>query len=117
MSESAALAQKIADYEERHYGPISPGYPGPSKSAEVRDIARMIDDERLGWGFQELANHACGKLPEGWTINVSLERGSGCVDLLNPDGDLRDSGPSSCDESIPECVRRLVQAAIDYDSR
>lgn len=47
------LAERIAEYEERHYGPISPGYAGPSKGAEVDAIARMIDEER----FQPLGDN------------------------------------------------------------
>lgn len=38
------LATRIADYEEKQYGKISPGYPGPSKQSEIAAIARMIDE-------------------------------------------------------------------------
>jgi len=40
---SAAAAREIAAYEEEHYGKISPGYPGPNKSAEQQAIEAIID--------------------------------------------------------------------------
>jgi hypothetical protein len=41
--EAMDAAEAVSDYEEKHYGPISPGYPGPAKHTEVNDIARIID--------------------------------------------------------------------------
>lgn len=38
--------------------------------------------------LHELANQACRDLPEGWIIEIHLERGSGYIDLFNPNGDL-----------------------------
>jgi hypothetical protein len=38
-----AAAERIAAYEQKHYGPISPGFPGPSKEAETRAITAIIE--------------------------------------------------------------------------
>lgn len=35
-------AEEIADYEERSFGKISPGYAGPSKPAEIRAISEIL---------------------------------------------------------------------------
>ena len=67
--------------------------------------------------FSDWCQQACKSLPDGWRVSIQLENGSGWADLFNPKGDLRDTGPVDCDESIPECVRRLVASAIDYDGR
>jgi hypothetical protein len=64
--------------------------------------------------FSDSCQHACKSLPDGWRVSIQLENCSGWVDLFNPEGDLRDTGPVDCDESIPECVRRLVKAATEY---
>jgi hypothetical protein len=41
--EAMDAAEAVSNYEEKHFGPISPGYPGPAKHTEVNDIARIID--------------------------------------------------------------------------
>lgn len=70
-----------------------------------------MDDETIGHAVQKLANSVCGNLREGWKISIQLERNAGWVDLFNPDDELRDTGPVDCDESIVECVLRLVETA------
>lgn len=35
----------------------------------------------------DIFNEACRELPEGWRIAVYLDRGSGCVELEDDDGE------------------------------
>jgi hypothetical protein len=46
------------------------------------------------------ANHACEHLPEGWTLELHLEQGSGYFDLIDPKGhtiDQEDYGSCDCE--------------------
>lgn len=76
-----------------------------------------MNDTAISEAVNSLGNSVCKDLPEGWQVLLCMERGAGWVDLLNPNGDLMDTGPMCVEESLMECVRRLVKAAIDYDKR
>jgi hypothetical protein len=50
---------------------------------------------------------ACAELPEGWNIEIGLERGAGWVDLRGPDGEKIDL------ENDVDCFDWSIHAAID----
>ena len=56
-------------------------------------------------------NDAADKLPEGVRISITLEHGSLTVELIDSVEELRDRGPVDGDESLGECIDRLVDAA------
>jgi hypothetical protein len=48
-------------------------------------VARLIHlDFAVAW------NMACRDLPEGWSIDINLEKGSGWLDLWQPNGEKYD---------------------------
>lgn len=58
--------------------------------------------------------HAAEALPEGWTITVEVERGSGSVLLYNPQGDEVDEGFGGGDHFYEEIEEAVAYAcALD----
>ena len=55
----------------------------------------------------EIIENACADLPEGWEIRINLERNSGTVSLLDPEGDEVEF------PSENECLSESVQDALD----
>jgi hypothetical protein len=58
--------------------------------------------------LEELANAACEHLPDGWELELKLERGSGGVTLFDPCGTdpeiSFDGNDLSLDEQVQVCV-------------
>jgi hypothetical protein len=51
------------------------------------------DDARGHWNpiyNTDPVQRACGELPEGWEIEITLEQGAGCVYLIDPTGERTD---------------------------
>lgn len=53
----------------------------------VRLVERVKELEANGPSFNELVNRAARDLPEGWMIGMLVERHSGSVKVISPDGD------------------------------
>jgi len=58
-----------------------------------------------------LANNVCQQLPEGWQLNMCMERGAAWVQLSNPDGNdviLPDAADKSLEQQVNDalCVAR-----------
>lgn len=47
--------------------------------------------------LNQAANEACRDLPDGWTLELYMEKGSGYLTLTNPAGD-EVFVPGSCDD-------------------
>jgi hypothetical protein len=53
----------------------------------------LTDDARSHWNpiyNTDPVQRACGELPEGWEIEITLEQGAGCVYLIDPTGERTD---------------------------
>jgi hypothetical protein len=65
--------------------------------------------------LQELANKCAGDLPELWSIQLRLERHSGGVVLIDPDGDEDDiSLESGVEAAILQALEIAVNEAPTY---
>lgn len=62
--------------------------------------------------LQDVANHACEMLPNGWSIEIHMENGAGCVNLWDPDGNQ--TGYAGDSESLQGSVIKAVQHAVKY---
>lgn len=70
----------------------------------------MIDKNTT---FMAACDEVCGALPEGWTITVELERDSGAVVLMNPEGD---DVEFPCNyESIAQQLKDAVDHAVEQE--
>ncbi len=54
---------------------------------------------------------AAGELPEGWVINICVERDAGWVSLEDENGHEEGNGPVDSEESYADCVLRLIEEA------
>jgi len=63
--------------------------------------------------LEEAINKAAEELPEGWMISVYVERGAAWVILEDEEGLELGAGPIDCDESLIDCVLRLIDEAIE----
>jgi len=70
-------------------------------------VAKDKDTYLLALG--RAMEHAAETLPEGWTITVEVERGSGSVLLYTPEGDEVDEGFGGGDHFYEE-----IEEAIAY---
>lgn len=59
--------------------------------------------------LDELANSVAGRLPYGFFISISIERGSGSVEMEDAYGSVL--AEQLADESLTECVERCVEEA------
>lgn len=57
-----------------------------------------------------LANQVCRHLPEGWQLDLCMERGAAWVQLSNPDGDGV-SLPDAADKSLEQQVNDALCVA------
>jgi hypothetical protein len=63
--------------------------------------------------FESLQN-AAGQLPEGWIVELCVERGAGWVDLYDPDGDrheLKEMPDASLAEEVDAAVEEAQRAS------
>tara|TARA_R100000655_G_scaffold55991_1_gene94143 strand:+ start:357 stop:584 length:228 start_codon:yes stop_codon:yes gene_type:complete len=67
----------------------------------------MIDLNRERHSIGVAVMRACEVLPDGWTVRLDLENGSGIVCLIDSDGDCID-----LDLSL-ECFSDEINAAIE----
>lgn len=59
------------------------------------------------------ANVACRDLPEGWTLSLEMENGSGCFVLFGPDGEGIDFEEyASVDDTLVEQGLKAVAYAV-----
>lgn len=61
--------------------------------------------------LEKALEHAAEHLPEGWTVHVSVEKGSGWVNAERPDGTMVDMHDDETD--LEEQVRNAVRLAHD----
>lgn len=61
--------------------------------------------------LEKALEHAAEHLPEGWTVHVSVENGSGWVNAERPDGTMVDMHEDETD--LEEQVRNAVRLAHD----
>jgi len=59
----------------------------------------------------EAVERAAFELPFRWSIVLEVEQGAGCLELLDPSGTNIDGGPDAPDESLADCVLRLIARA------
>jgi hypothetical protein len=77
-------------------------------------------ESRLRWLEAELAalkaqadplndavEEACGELPSGWMVLISLERGAGWVDLIYPDGRMHEVHED--ETKVADLVREAIR--------
>lgn len=94
------------------------------RSAQIRagEDAVIRNLERLGLATAQttddgqmfvlaLANQVCQHLPEGWQLDLCMERGAAWVQLSNPDGygvSLPDAAEKSLEQQVNDalCVAR-----------
>ena len=62
---------------------------------------------------QAMANRVCKHLPEGWQLDLCMERGAAWVQLSNPDGDGV-SLPDAADKSLEEQINDAICAATGF---
>jgi hypothetical protein len=62
-------------------------------------------------GLNDAVEEACGELPEGWMVLISLERGAGWVDLIYPDGRMHEvhEDETSVSDLVREAIRRAKE--------
>lgn len=60
--------------------------------------------------LDELAEEACGGLPEGWELSISLMKDGGSVDLYNPER-IFCPGAACCDDSLEQQVLQAIEYA------
>jgi len=63
----------------------------------------------------DAVENACENLPDGFKIEIYLERNSGCVSLTDPNGDEHDF-PSNRENMVDE-VNDAVEHAKELDSK
>ena len=95
-------SQRVADWHEEH----------EKVKALEQEIERLklsrIDRECLRIG-QEL-QRAAGKLPEGFSIEVAVELGSGCVTLIDEDYKTQDFNDTV--DGLSHCITQAIDAAL-----
>jgi hypothetical protein len=69
-----------------------------------------LNDAKLGSAIDD----ACSKLPDGFEILISLERGSGVVILVDAEGDELVLGGN--DGTIADEIQEALQYAIDIEA-
>jgi hypothetical protein len=57
-----------------------------------------------------MANKVCGQLPEGWEVQLCMERGAAWVALRDTNGDFHPL-PDAADKSIEEQINDAIAAA------
>lgn len=40
--------------------------------------------------FKDVTNFVCQHLPDGWQLNIQLEKDAGSLELVDPDGECED---------------------------
>ncbi|MEQ9725219.1 hypothetical protein ABRP29_06215 [Pseudomonas sp. WHRI 8822A] len=66
----------------------------------------------------EAVERACGELPDGWSVLLNMERGSGCVELYDSNGVQIDDFPSDherLDYTINDAIEHSLTAANSAD--
>lgn len=66
----------------------------------------VTKDEQLGAALNEAARD----LPDGWKIEITVERGAGWARLHNPDGARADDFEDG-DLDLPESIQRGIEIA------
>lgn len=61
--------------------------------------------------LDESIQYAARFLPDMWEVVVSVECGAAWVDLFDDAGNSVEQGPVDRDETLGECVQRLVEKA------
>ncbi len=87
---------------------------------EFFDLFRFNDSDTLDWRNLERRHatgraieRACESLPQGYDINIQLERGAGSVELFLPDTDATISIHD--DEGFAETIHAAIDTAINED--
>lgn len=79
-----------------------------------REIADVIRELQVEASLHQNIQRAAIDLPEGWTIQISVENHSGWVDLQTPDGNSVDV---SGDRNLAEQVSEAISYAKEHDER
>jgi hypothetical protein len=91
---------------ERDARPVLDAIPNARPAAAGIICGRGSVTDKL---FDSIQN-AAGQLPEGWIIDLCVERGAGWVELYDPDGDRHELGEMP-DASLAEEVDAAVAEA------
>ncbi len=60
--------------------------------------------------IQAVASRVCGQIPEGWEVQLCMERGAAWVTLRDTNGDFHPL-PDSADKSIEEQINDALDTA------
>lgn len=71
-------------------------------------IRQMQEDVQL----YRAINDACVRLPEGWTIELTIEEGFAGPKLYSPSYDFITPQHDDCDASLADQIKELVEVAI-----
>lgn len=78
------------------------------------DVDKLIRQLKKKSTLEDNIQRAAWELPEGWTIEISVENHSGWVDLQTPDGNSVDV---SGDRNLAEQVSEAISYAKEHDER
>jgi hypothetical protein len=59
--------------------------------------------------INDASEEACGELPSGWRVLISLERGAGWVDLIYPDGRMHEVHED--ETKVADLIRAAIRKA------
>ena len=75
------------------------------RDALAAEVAALKAHDPLNNAVEE----ACGELPSGWMVLISLERGAGWVDLIYPDGRMHEVHED--ETKMADLVRKAIRKA------
>ncbi len=80
----------------------------PERDALAAEVAALKAHDPLNNAVEE----ACGELPSGWMVLISLERGAGWVELIYPDGRMHEvhEDETKVADLVREAIRRAKEA-------
>lgn len=64
--------------------------------------------EDKGCPLYDLINEACGKLPEGWYLNIVMENGCASLEAIDPLGEWVQL-PDSTDRTLAQQVKDAIE--------
>jgi hypothetical protein len=76
---------------------------------EIRMLRAELAALKANDPLNDAVEEACGELPSGWMVLISLERGGGWVDLIYPDGRMHQVHED--ETSVADLVRKAIRKA------
>ena len=82
------------------------------RTAERDAFAAEVAALKKADPINDASSEACGELPSGWMVLISLERGAWWVDLIYPDGRMHQvhEDETSVSDLVREAIRRAKGA-------